>query len=67
MNINTNTNTNISFREIRYCTVRWPPSERVQKDGYWSLRIAISHPRELKDVKTDGSGNGFDQRLIKVW
>jgi hypothetical protein len=64
-----NTNTNISFRERggRYCSASWPPSERVQRAGYWSLRVACYREREVRDVKTDGSAAGFDQRIIKVW
>jgi len=67
-----NTNTNISFRGAheggdRYCSCSWPPNERAQKSGYWSIRVALSNPRELKDIKTDGSAAGIDQRIIKVW
>jgi hypothetical protein len=64
-----NTNTNISFRHdaVQYCPGRWPPSERVQKDGHWTIRFVPFPRRPPTDVKTDGSGAGLDQTLIKVW
>jgi hypothetical protein len=65
--IHMNTNVSIRYEILRYCSASWPPNEMAQKAGYWSLRVAVSNPTELKGVKTNGSAAGTDQRIIKVW
>ena len=62
-----NTNVSIRYEILRYCSANWPPNERAQKAGYWSLRVAVSNSPELTKGKTDGSAAGIDQRIIKVW
>lgn len=64
-----NSNTNISFRRdaVHYCSGSYPPCERIQKDGYWTIKIVPFKRKRPKDVKTDGSAGDLDQTLIKVW
>lgn len=62
-----NANTNISVRYFRSCPGRYPPSERVKKDGYWTLRVVPIKTKIPDDIKTDGSAGDLDQTIFKVW
>jgi hypothetical protein len=60
-------NTNITMRYLNTCPGRYPPCERILKDGYWTIRTAPFHSKIPTDIKTDGSAGELDQTLMKVW
>jgi hypothetical protein len=58
-------NTNISIRECSYCCSGKYRS--FENKSHFRVRTFPVLPKDIKNIKTDGSGDGYNQRIIKVW